>query len=367
MPLRNNSPAGAKAEPSFRLFHPILAGATLKDRLLGCLGALLGITLTGLICSLVTRDSSQLPLIVAPIGASAVLLFAVPASPLAQPWPVVGGNVISAAVGMSVAWMVDIPALAVGLSVAAAIGIMSVTRSLHPPGGAVALTAALGGTAASDWGALFPLVPVGLNSCLLVVLAIAFHRLGGRSYPHKPVHPPVNLHQTDDLPSSIRVGFNQADVDAALDVSNETFDIDPGDLTRLLQRVELQALLRSHGDLCCADIMSRDVIFATVDTAIAEAERLLLGHNIRTLPIVEDGRLIGTVGLRELSADGSLRDRLTRPATAAPEDPVVALLPALTDGVSHAVIVIDAHHKIRGIISQTDMLAAMSKMLLAPA
>lgn len=206
MPVQDNSPAGAKDEPRFRLFHPILAGATLKDRLLGCLGALLGITLTGLICSLVTRDPSQLPLIVAPIGASAVLLFAVPASPLAQPWPVVGGNMISAAVGMSVAWMVDIPALAVGLSVAAAIGIMSVTRSLHPPGGAVALTAALGGTAVSDWGALFPLVPVGLNSCLLVALAIAFHRIGGRSYPHQPVHPPVNLHQTDDLPSTIRVG-----------------------------------------------------------------------------------------------------------------------------------------------------------------
>src|SRR3546814_3518575 len=118
------------------LFKPILAGATLKERLIGCAGALLAITLTGLISSFLLGTTQQLPLLIAPIGASAVLLFAVPASPLAQPWPVIGGNVISAAVGMTVAYLVSDPGLAVGLSVAGAIAIMSVARSLHPPGGA---------------------------------------------------------------------------------------------------------------------------------------------------------------------------------------------------------------------------------------
>ena len=78
----------------FRLFVPILAGANLRDRLIGSLGALISICLTGLITALVMGRSIELPLIVAPIGASAVLIFAVPASPLAQPWSIIGGNVI---------------------------------------------------------------------------------------------------------------------------------------------------------------------------------------------------------------------------------------------------------------------------------
>ena len=78
-----------------RLFRPILAGATLRGRALACLGAIVGIALTGLVAALVTGYGALLPLIVAPIGASAVLVFAVPASPLAQPWPVVGGNTLS--------------------------------------------------------------------------------------------------------------------------------------------------------------------------------------------------------------------------------------------------------------------------------
>lgn len=127
--------------PRFKLFSPILAGATLKERLIGCIGALIGICVTGLVCGFVFGDDPQLPLIVAPIGASAVLLFAVPASPLAQPWSIIGGNTISALIGVSVTYIVADQMLAIGLAVALAILAMSLTRSLHPPGGAAALTA----------------------------------------------------------------------------------------------------------------------------------------------------------------------------------------------------------------------------------
>lgn len=78
-----------------RYFEPILARATLRERLIGCLGALLAIASTALISKLVLGPESHLPLIVAPLGASAVLLFAVPTSPMAQPWEIVGGNTIS--------------------------------------------------------------------------------------------------------------------------------------------------------------------------------------------------------------------------------------------------------------------------------
>ncbi|MEG8058719.1 HPP family protein [Sphingomonas sp. 22L2VL55-3] len=81
------------------------------------------------------HGSGPLPLLVAPIGASAVLIFAVPASPLAQPWSVVGGNIISALVGVTAARFVPIPYLAAGVAVGGAILVMSLLRCLHPPAG----------------------------------------------------------------------------------------------------------------------------------------------------------------------------------------------------------------------------------------
>jgi CBS domain-containing membrane protein len=105
---------------SLRLFRPILAGATLRDRLLACIGALAAIALTGLISSYLFGEGSYLPLIVAPMGASAVLLFAVLSSPLAQPWSIIGGNTISAIMGVLAASLISDPILATGVGVSLA-------------------------------------------------------------------------------------------------------------------------------------------------------------------------------------------------------------------------------------------------------
>jgi CBS domain-containing membrane protein len=81
-----------------RLFNPILPGASFRDRLIACLGAFVCLGLTAAAACAFLPLAPGLPSIVAPLGASAVLVFAVPASPLAQPWPVIGGNTISALV-----------------------------------------------------------------------------------------------------------------------------------------------------------------------------------------------------------------------------------------------------------------------------
>jgi CBS domain-containing membrane protein len=341
-----------KPDSRFRMFAPILAGATLRERLIACVGALIGIGLTGLISSYL-------------LGASAVLLFAVPASPLAQPWSIIGGNTISALVGIITASLIHDPIIASGVGVALAIAAMSLARCLHPPGGAAALTAVLGGPVVAGWGLLFPFVPVCLNSCILVALGLLFHKLARRNYPHVAAIAAVNTHQTADLPASLRVGFREEDLDAALAAFDETFDIDRGDLSRLLQQVELQATIRAHGDIRCADIMSRDVISIGADADPADARALLLKHNIRTLPVMdENGQLAGTVGLRELSQyAGRVGDILSKAATASDADPAFSLLPVLTDGHAHAVIVIDSEHRILGLISQTDLLSAAARAL----
>src|SRR5690606_3439682 len=141
--------------------------------------------------------------------------------------------------------------------------------------------------------------PVGMEAAILVVFAIGFHRLMRRRYPHSAAPVPANVHETRDPPAEIRVGFQQADVDAALARLDETFDIDRGDLDLLLREVALQATIRSAGPLLCADIMSRDIVTVSRATPAEEARVLLLRHNIRTLPVVDgQGRLEGVVGLR---------------------------------------------------------------------
>ena len=109
------------------------------DILRSGLGALLGIPATGLLAHMVASGhASALPLLVPPIGASAVLAFAVPASPLAQPRAIIGGNMISALVGATCALVFHPhPVLAAAMAVACAIVAMGLLGCLHPPGGAV--------------------------------------------------------------------------------------------------------------------------------------------------------------------------------------------------------------------------------------
>lgn len=355
------------SSPKFPWFKPILAGATLGDRLIASLGALICIGLTGLVCGLTFSTDPLLPLLVAPVGASAVLLFAIPASPLAQPWPIIGGNTISALIGVTVIQILPDPLFAAGLAVALAIIVMSLTRCLHPPGGAAALTAVIGGPAVLKAGFLFPFMPIALNSALLVLLGVVFHKLTRRAYPHVAQAPAVNVHKTKDQPAPLRVGVQSADIDAALAKTGETYDIDRADLVRLLREVETQVLARMHSMIKAEEIMSRDVVTVDRNALSERARRLLLDHDIRTLPVLdEDGRLAGTIGLRELAAGSErIHDRISPAVTARPDTPITDLTPLLSNGRTHAVIIVDASGRIAGIVTQTDLLVAVSRALLA--
>jgi CBS domain-containing membrane protein len=224
----------------WQLFAPVLAGANLRDRLLACLGALAGISLVGLLCSLLSSHP-LVPLLVAPLGASAVLLFVVPASPLAQPWSIVGGNTVSALVGVAVTHLGLPVAAATGLAVAGAILAMSLLRCLHPPGGAAALTAVIGGPVVAATGWTFPFFPVALNSIALVMLGLAYHRLSGHSYPHRPV--PIAGHE----PAAVGAALHMDDLDRALNDLGETFDVSREDLELLFRQVEFHAAERLRG------------------------------------------------------------------------------------------------------------------------
>lgn len=211
----------------------LLAGANWRERSIDALGALIGIALAGWLSTALAGDAQTALLLAAPIGASAVLVFAVPSSPLGQPWPVIGGNVVAAATGIVAARWLGPTALAAGVAVSGAIVAMSALRCLHPSGGGSALLGVVGGPAVLSHGLAYALVPVGLNAIVLVLAGIAFHRLSGQhSYPHRPVA----------MPEAPR--FDPEDLDAALAEAGEPFDIARADLEALLASAERHARAR---------------------------------------------------------------------------------------------------------------------------
>ena len=146
------------------------------------IGAFTGIALVAL---LETRYPSGWMLTIGSFGATAVLLYALPASPLAQPRNLFGGHLVSAVAGIIVYHYIT-PELfpAAPLAVAIAITLMQLTRTLHPPGGATALIAVIGPQSVHDLGWIY-LVPVMAGVTLMFLTALAVHNINQRgSYPH---------------------------------------------------------------------------------------------------------------------------------------------------------------------------------------
>ena len=345
------------------LFRPILPGANLKDRLIACCGAMIGLAATGLLCHNLLTHITAAPALVAPMGASAVLLFAVPASPLAQPWSIIGGNTLSALVGVLVAALIPDPMLAGGVAVALAIATMSLTRCLHPPGGAAALTAVIGGPAVAASGIQFALYPVAVNSILLVLAGWAFHRYSGHSYPHRAPPKPVNTHGTADPPAQERAAFTASDLDEAIRELGEALDVNRDDLSALLEKAELHAMERMHAGITCGDIMARDVVSVSAEAHPEVARARLIEHAFRTLPVVDRHNVVvGLVGHQHLEGDAAtVAGLMAPPVTAGPETPAFRLLGPLSDGPTHEVAIVDGRGGLLGVVTQTDLLLVIAR------
>jgi CBS domain-containing membrane protein len=217
--------------------HPLPVSK--KQMIIASVGAGLGLMITSLISHWLLGEVNLW--FVAPMGASAVLLFGLPSSPLAQPWSIVGGNLVAGAIGVTTALFIPHPALACGVAACLAIAVMFQLRCLHPPSGAVALTAILGGNGVQQLGYHFILTPVLLNSVCLALLALVFNNLAGRRYPHPQA-------VAEAKPLVIDVPITRDDLHQAL-ATGELLDIDEEDLQQLLQRAEEIAIQRQHGHM----------------------------------------------------------------------------------------------------------------------
>ncbi|MBA2963643.1 MULTISPECIES: HPP family protein [Ramlibacter] len=358
--------------------RPAPVGIDSKELARAVAGAGIGILLAALFSRLLSGHGAATAWLVAPLGASAVLVFAVPASPLAQPWSVLGGNTLAALVGIACANWIPDPALAAAVAVALAIGLMIRLRCLHPPGGASALLMVL--THTTDFG--FALFPVLVNSVLLVLAGMAYNSLTGRPYPRGEAAAPQGPHPVGSH-------FTAADLDKALEHYNQVLDISRGDLQALLEGAEMAAYQRHLGALRCADVMSPDPIAVQFGTPLREAWELMRRRQVKALPVTDRAqRIAGIVTMADfmrhadLDQHEGLGERLrallrasgithtdkpevvgqimTRKVRVASSNrPIAELIPVFSEGGHHHIPIIDEVGKLVGIITQTDLVRAL--------
>lgn len=125
------------------------------------------------------------PLLIGSFGASAVLLYGAPAAALSQPRNLLGGHFLSALVGVFFAGQLGaMPWLASALAVATAIFVMHLSGTLHPPGGATALIAVIGGAPIHELGYFYAFIPVLGGAMVLLLVALLVNNIPkSRRYP----------------------------------------------------------------------------------------------------------------------------------------------------------------------------------------
>ncbi|TCD20742.1 HPP family protein [Pseudomonas sp. IC_126] len=360
-----------------RSFAPAPLSARPAEWLRAALGIGLALLVTIPACAWVFGTSIALPL-AAPAAASAVLVFVASSSPFAQPWSVLAGNLFATAVGVALGISGMPIATAAGLAGALAIFCLFGLRCLHPPGAALALVAVVGSPEIHAYGFQL-LYPVAFNSALLIAVALIYNNLSGHAYP-KPRPQKGNIHHTQDALPSERMSFSEDDVERALADFGEYVDVTRDDLAQLIKQTEKHALRRSMGEITAGDIMSRDLYWSTPDCSIQRAWQTLREHRLHSMPVLQPDshKLVGIVTLVDLLKHFrpasarinfgqlkflrgvQLRAIMSSPVVSVTEDThMVDLVFLLSDRGLHCLPVVDDEQRLVGMITQTDLIAAL--------
>ncbi len=346
--------------------------------------ALLGLTLTAALTAGFWQGTQTL-LLVTPVAASSVILFALPHSPLGHPWPLLGGSLFAAAIGLVCAAAIPIPLAAGLVAVPVTLFAMARLRCMHPPAGAQALLFAMSGHEFLHKGFLTALAPLAVNLTALLLGALIFNNLvQGRRYGFVAAATPQ---RTADPSPLRRTGLMDEDLHFALSRLDTYLDISAADLVAVYDAATAHAFQRSSG-LTCGDIMSRDVQAVEFDTGLEEAWEILARHDIKALPVVDRARrVVGVVTRRDFlqrveAGDaaglgerlktllGARRPKLLPPSivgdimvaqvfVARQDTPVMELVDVLCHGGKHHIPVVDARRRLAGMLTQSDLLAAL--------
>jgi CBS domain-containing membrane protein len=372
-----------------RRFFPPQPFASAAEKTLGGLGAFVG--MLGLLAGSHYVAPDLLVFVVASMGASAVLFFAAPHSPLAQPWAFVGGHLISALIGVTCYKLIPDTYTAAATAVALAVIAMHFLHCLHPPGGATALLAVAGGSSVHQLGYGYVLTPVALNVALFLGLALVVNNLlPGRRFP-LPVRHLSESKETHGLlgwPLG-KFGLTREDLEGALKDMHAFIDVTEQDLEQIYAKALMQSHRRRLGEMHCDDVMTRDVVTAEFGDELGDVWRRMRDRKVKGIPVVDRAqRVIGMVTILDfLKLAGPCEpahvfERLCRMIRRTPgltsEKPevvgqimskpvitarrgahIVSLIPLFAKHNIHHVPVVDANDKLVGIVTQSDLMEAL--------
>jgi CBS domain-containing membrane protein len=325
--------------------------------------------------------------LLASMGASAVLLFGLPNSPLAKPWSFAGGHLISAVVGLICSHLFTDLALMAAVTIGIVLFVMYIFECMHPPGGATALVPVIASTE-QMLGYEFLLYPVALNVFVLLAVALLLQKLWPKRGMPKPAQQFDPLHLQREQSPLKRLGLQPEDLLSALNSFDTVVDISEQDLEQLYHQAQLNAYQRKSAAIRCRDIMSRNLITVGPNSPVAGAWQLLRKHNISILPVTDtEQQLLGVVStadfLKNLQVPhyrGLLRHvnqlllknrhnkqykrkvaeiMVSSLSVAHEDDHIAALVPMLSDqGLQH-IPVLNTQQQLVGVITQSDLIAAL--------
>lgn len=251
-----------------------------------------------------------------------------------------------------------------GLTIALTI----VCRALHPPAGAVAMTAAMSPEIISELGFRFVITPVAAGTVMLVLLAAIYARLTGRTYPMRRLDDP-NANATGDPAPSTRLGLSQDQLVSILERYRQSHNLGAQDLLRLVGAAELQAAALRVGPVTAEDIMSRDLVTVGPQTPQAEVVRLFRQHRFTSIPVVgTGGRYLGVIfQIHLIRAAGHLNEPSSQLMQqggphAMLATPLAELLSIMADGEIDAVPVLEEEN-LHGMNGLKNVLSALLSLI----
>jgi CBS domain-containing membrane protein len=335
--------------------------------------------------------SAAYPFIVASMGASAVILFIMPGSPLAQPWPLVGGHLVSAIIGITCAQLFANTIFAAACASGGSVLAMLLLRCLHPPGAATALTPILAGSSVNFMNYSFVLMPVGINVAIMLVMAIAINRWVLRyEYPTVPHQADNKKHKHSTLiQPSQSAGISEQDLEQALENMDMFMDVSTGDLSKLLTNAQVQSFKRYRGSITCADIMVKNILTVEYGTDVEEAWKIMQGKKLKAMPVIDRaGRVIGIITWNDffkfinVGANESFKEKfrafirrtpdvstnkpesvghiMTSSVSVLPDSTHIAdLIPLMSNQGYRQIPIVNNENRLVGIVYQANLIAAL--------
>ncbi|MEA5368375.1 HPP family protein [Vibrio parahaemolyticus] len=344
------------------------------DRLLNLSYIAIPVLLTSAIIAVLANyghATSVTPLLIASIGASITIIFVIPSSPMGKTWPLVGGHLTAALVGIGLTAAFDDLIVLITLTITCTIIIMIVLKCVHPPGVATALVPVLSHTSQPD--VYFILDPVLLNVLPLALSGIVYRRWNAIRSSKTTQKPSINSKSAHEKSS---LYFDE--LHKVLETRNEWLDIDEQTLDEIFKQTHLLALEHKSPKLTCKHVMTENILALTESDSVYEGLNTLQNNKFSAIPIINsDQEIVGIfslvdfllyvekrkinsfVGLYLLAkkkTSKTIGQYMKRnPITMHEEQHVARLIPYLTSGFHHIPIV-NSKSQLVGMVTQSDLI-----------